>query len=117
MPGSHFALTRRVFGITIVMTIVGAACADFGVTEATSTARGVVVDVDGASLQRLASFTVRTDDGQVLTFVPAANFNANEPHAMSPGHMREHMALAVPVIVTYRRDGDGHLVALTAIDG
>jgi hypothetical protein len=34
---------------------------------------------------------------------------------MTPGHMRQHMALADPVEVTYR-DDNGTLVALTAVD-
>ncbi|HYY88062.1 MAG TPA: hypothetical protein VFA49_04645 [Chloroflexota bacterium] len=82
---------------------------------ATHTVRGVLVDVQSRSLQQLDSFTVRTDDGQELTFSPAPNFNANESHAMNPGHMRQHMALADPVTVTYREE-DQRLVALSATD-
>jgi hypothetical protein len=77
--------------------------------------RGVLVDVRSPSLQQLDSFTVRTDDGQELTFVPAANFNAQVSHAMTPGHMRQHMALADPITVTYRQES-GRLIALTATD-
>ena len=110
-------MRRTLFSMTVAVTVLASACATSGVAEPPSTAHGVVVDVDGASLQRMASFTVRTDDGQVLTFVPAPDFNANESHTMSPGHVREHMALAMPVIVTYRRARDGSLVALTASDG
>ena len=79
------------------------------------TARGILVDVQGASLQRVESFTLRTDDGRELTFRPAPDFNAGVSHSMTPGHMRQHMALAEPVTVTYREEG-GSLVALSATD-
>ena len=79
------------------------------------TVRGVLVDVRGASLQRADSFTVRTDDGSEYTFVPAADFNKNVTHAMTPGHMRQHMALAEPITVTYREQ-NGNLIALSATD-
>jgi hypothetical protein len=47
--------------------------------------------------------------------VAAPDFNAGATHVMSPGHMRQHMALGDPVIVTYRVD-NGSLVALSATD-
>ena len=75
----------------------------------------MLVDVQSPSIQRLESFTLRTVDGRELVFSAAPNFNAGVAHAMSPGHMREHMALADPVTVTYREEG-GRLVALSATD-
>jgi len=78
--------------------------------------RGVLVDVQSRSLQQLDSFTLRTDAGQELTFTPAPTFNQGVSHAMTPGHLRQHMALADPVTVTYRDDGSGQLVALSATD-
>lgn len=80
------------------------------------TVRGIVVDVDGVSLQRLAGFTLRTADGQELVFKAAPGFNAGVAHAMTPGHLRQHMALAEPVEVIYQRASDGTLLALSATD-
>lgn len=77
--------------------------------------RGVLLDVESPSLQKIDSFTLRTDDGQELHFVAATNFNEGASHLMTPGHMRQHMALADPVEVTYR-DDNGTLVALSAVD-
>jgi hypothetical protein len=77
--------------------------------------RGVLLEVQSQSIQRVDSFTLRTDAGQELMFVAATDFNAGTTHVMSPGHMRQHMALADPVIVTYR-DESGKLVALSATD-
>ena len=91
------------------------ACSPPRAAAQTETVRGVLIDVEARGLQQLDSFTVRTDDGQELTFVPAPNFNQGESHAMTPGHMRQHMALADPVTVTYRDEG-GRLVALSATD-
>ena len=50
-----------------------------------------------------------------LSFTTAPDFNKDATHAMSPGHMRQHMALADPVLVTYRQD-NGTLLALSATD-
>ena len=81
----------------------------------TRTVRGVLVDVQAASLQQLSEFTLRTDDGQELSFVPAPDFNVGVQHQMTPGHMRQHMALGDPVSVTYRDENGAHL-ALSATD-
>ena len=81
----------------------------------TQTARGVLLDVVSPSIQQVDRFTLRTDDGQLLNFVAAPDFNANAQHAMTPGHMRQHMALADPVVVTYRQE-NGKLIALSATD-
>jgi hypothetical protein len=82
----------------------------------TRTARGILVDVQGASLQRAESFTLRTDDGRDMVFKPAQEFNVGVSHAMTPGHMRQHMALAEPVTITYREELDGSMIALSATD-
>ncbi len=81
----------------------------------TQTVHGVLLDVEAPSIDKVNSFTLRTDDGQELHFVTAQNFNQGVAHLMTPGHMRQHMALADPVEVTYR-DDNGTLVALTAVD-
>jgi len=75
----------------------------------------VLLDVEAPSIQQVTSFTLRTDDGQELHFTAAPNFNQGVAHLMTPGHMRQHMALGDPVEVTYRQD-NGQLVALSAID-
>jgi hypothetical protein len=77
--------------------------------------RGVLLDVVSPSIQRVDRFNLRTDDGRELTFVAAPEFNAGAAHAMTPGHMRQHMALADPVLVTYREE-NGALIALSATD-
>ena len=84
-------------------------------TGQTLTARGVLLDVVSPGIQQVDRFTLRTDDGQLMSFVAAPDFNAGATHAMTPGHMRQHMALGDPVLVTYRED-NGTLDALSATD-
>ena len=87
----------------------------------TLSVRGVLLDVVSPDIQHVDRFTLRTDAGELLSFVAAPDFNAGAApqggglHAMTPGHMRQHMALADPVLVTYR-DDNGTLVALSATD-
>lgn len=67
------------------------------------------------SIQQVDSFSLRTDDGRELNFLAGPDFNKGAAHPMTPGHMRQHMALADPVLVTYREDA-GKLIALSATD-
>ncbi len=75
----------------------------------------MLLDVESPSIQKVDSFTLRTDDGQEMHFVTAPNFNEGVSHLMTPGHMRQHMALADPVEVKFR-DDNGTLVAVSATD-
>jgi hypothetical protein len=99
----------------VALVAFASACSSQTAATNTQTVRGVLIDVQARGLQQLDSFTIRTADGQELTFVPGQNFNQGEAHAMTPGHMRQHMALADPVTVTYRQEND-RLVALSATD-
>ncbi len=79
------------------------------------TVRGVLLEVQSPSIQQVDRFRLRSDTGQEMLFVAAPDFNAGAVHIMTPGHMRQHMALADPVVVTYR-DENGTLIALSATD-
>lgn len=98
-----------------MLFVMLAACSAPSSAPPAQTARGVLLEVEAPSLQKVDSFTLRTDDGQELHFTAAPDFNQGVSHLMTPGHMRQHMALADPVEVTYRND-NGRLVALSAID-
>jgi hypothetical protein len=99
----------------LVLLALVSACSTPTAATSSMTARGVLLDVESPSIQKVDSFTLRTDAGQELHFVTAPNFNQGVSHLMTPGHMRQHMALADPVEVTYN-DENGTLVALTATD-
>jgi hypothetical protein len=69
-----------------------------------TTATGVVTSIDQPSLTDLRSFTLRTTDGQTLTFsVGTLETGGN---AFAPGHLTVHLVTAQPVLVTYHRAGD-----------
>jgi hypothetical protein len=91
------------------------ACSPPPTAAQTYVVRGVLLDIEAPSIDKVDSFTLRTDGGDEMHFVAAPNFNQGIAHLMTPGHMRQHMALADPVLVTYRND-NGNLVALTAVD-
>jgi hypothetical protein len=96
-----------------MLLVVG--CTTSTPTAQTQTVRGVLLDVVSTGLQRADTFTLRADDGRELTFTVGPDFNKDATHAMTPGHMRQHMALADPVLVTYREQ-NGQLIALSATD-
>ena len=76
------------------------------------TETGVVIAVDAASLTNVKGFTIRTPDGRTVVFRIGQLENGTQ---FPPGHLSEHMATAVPVIVTYR-DENGARVAVRLDD-
>ena len=59
---------------------------------------GIVTAVEGSGPADVDSVTVRTNDGQVLTFdVMRLDLNNGLP----PAHLREHLATGVPIVVEY----------------
>ena len=101
--------------VLAALVLGSAACAPPSSAGPRQTVDGVLLDVVSPSLQQVTSFTLRADDGRELAFVTAPEFNQGVAHVMTPGHMRQHMALAEPIRVTYRDDA-GKLVALSAVD-
>jgi hypothetical protein len=71
-------------------------------------ARGLVVNVQARSITETEAITLRADDGRELTL------RVDRGVDMTPGHLREHMTLALPVLVTYEQTPDGWLA--TRID-
>ena len=67
---------------------------------------GLVQTIDSAGLSNVKGFTLRTADGDVLTFVIGHLENETQ---FPPGHLGEHQALAAPVRVFFRSE-NGQLV-------
>ena len=64
-----------------------------------ATVDGVVTRVEGTSPTDVTTFTVRTVDGRLIDFsVARLDLTAG---AFPAGHLREHLATAQPVRVTY----------------
>lgn len=118
MPGeprvsTSFARRRRPALVVILLTVGLAATVAWSATR-TETACGVVTAIDGQAVTTVAGFTLRTADGRTIAF--AVDPGRVEAGSFPPGHLREHLALASPVCVTYR-PGEQPAVALRLDDG
>jgi hypothetical protein len=72
------------------------------------TVEGLVVEVVSDSLVDIEEFTLRTDQGERLRFSLG---DVDFGHGGFPTtHLREHQALAQPVRVTYRLEGEINVV-------
>ncbi len=86
-----------------------AGCGDGG-----SRVTGIVLEVDG-DLESVKSFTIRTEDGRMLEFVPAPDFTFHNGPA---SHLSEHVRSGAPVEVLYEDpSGSGPLLAVFVDDG
>jgi hypothetical protein len=109
-------VSRRsiVVGAGLVIALVAAAA--FLITTAAQPPRqtetGVVIAVDSTSLTNVKGFTIRTPDGRTVAFKLGQLENASQ---FAPGHLNEHIATAIPVLVTYQ-DKDGERVVVRLED-
>ena len=71
------------------------------------TETGVVIAVDAAGLTDVRGFTIRTSDGRTVAFRLGQLENGAE---FPPGHLGEHIATAVPVLVTYHDESGERVV-------
>jgi hypothetical protein len=76
------------------------------------TATGLVVAVDSSGLTDVRGFTIRTGDGRTEVFRIGVLENGAQ---FPPGHLLEHAATGVKVLVTYREE-NGELVAIRLDD-
>jgi hypothetical protein len=105
---------RLVVGAGLVVAILAVAAiavATLG-QPPRETETGVVIAVDAASLTDVRGFTIRTPDGRQVSFRIDQLENRSE---FPPGHLGEHVATGVPVVVTYR-DEAGDRVAVRIED-
>lgn len=80
--------------------------------QARSTETGLVVAVDSSGLTDVRGFSIRTADGRTVAFRIGVLENGAQ---FPPGHLLEHVATGVKVVVTYRRE-NGELVAVRLDD-
>jgi hypothetical protein len=71
--------------------------------------RGLVTNVQSRDIGHAQSLTVEAAGGRVWQFDAAPSVD------MTPGHLRDHMALGQPVTVYYHREGS-NLVATQVTD-
>ena len=94
-------------GIIIALVAIVAILANTLGQPARQTETGVVIAVDAASLTDVRGFTIRTADGQTVVFRLGELENGTE---FPPGHLGEHIATAVPGLVTYREENGERVV-------
>ncbi len=72
------------------------------VVDATSPIDGILTDIDSEGLTQVTAFTIRTQDGQSITFKIGTLENGAQ---FPPGHLAEHLATSSPVRVYFRAEG------------
>ena len=110
-------MTVRRSGVVFIGLAIAALALGFVVVSAfgqspRQTETGLVVAVDASSLTNVRSFTIRTDDGRTVVFRIGALENGAQ---FAPGHLLEHRATGVKIVVTYREQ-NGELVAIRLED-
>jgi len=109
---------RRRSGLVAILLVAGLVASAAGLVAwsatRTETACGVVSAIEGQTVTTVAGFTLRTGDGRAIAFT--VDPGRLEAGSFPSGHLREHLALASPVCVTYR-PGEQPAVALRLDDG
>ena len=95
---------RSVAGLILALVLAGC-----NPVPTTGTVRGLLTDVQAASLTMLREVELRAEDGRTLRFTIEGDTG------LTPGHAREHMVNAEPVTITYRSER-GQMVALRIDD-
>jgi hypothetical protein len=90
----------------LVLVLLTAAC---GGTLQSET--GLVISVQSTGPAAVDGFTLRTADGRLIDF--STRDTVFDRNGFPPEHLREHLALAQPVRVTYQStDGRNEVVKL-----
>ena len=97
------------FGLALSMAVTLGAC-----TSSDATVDGIVVDIDSEGLGRMRSFTLRTSEGELLTFDVSGPVDLSGD-AFPPDHLQQHMALGEGIAVAYEMR-DGQRVATRLVD-
>lgn len=74
----------------------------------------MVISADGPDASRVDSFSMRTAEGEILTFTVGTLDVANG--GLPAPHLREHLVSGEPILVTFASDEDGYLTALRYVD-
>ena len=99
-------------GLAVALLAVAAIIVSTVAQPPRQTETGVVIAVDSTSLTNVKGFTIRTRDGRTMKFTLGPLENASQ---FAPGHLNEHVATAVPVLVTYH-DENGQRVVIRLED-
>lgn len=93
-------------GLAVALVAIAAVIVASLSQPATRTETGVVVAVDALSLTDVRGLTIRTADGRTVQFRIGKLENGAE---FPPGHLAEHKATGVPIVVTYRVENGANI--------
>ncbi len=97
----------------VIVLLLGAVVGGCQGSERDSmTATGVVTRIGSSGLDRVNGFTLRTDTGEELEFA----IGPLQPGSFPPGHLTEHAATSLPIVVYYHVAADGTRVATFLVD-
>jgi len=99
-------------GIAIAVVALGFVVVSAFGQAPRQTDTGLVIAVDSSGLTVVRGFTIRTDDGRTVVFRIGSLENGAQ---FPPGHLLEHRATGVKIVVTYREE-NGELVAIRMED-
>ena len=105
------ALAVMVVAVAVAAAVFGGAARDPEAPQGEE-AVGIVSSIESEGLTNVRGFTLLTPDGRELEFAIGTLQNGTE---FPPGHLAEHQALASPIRVWYRTEGD-NLVAFRLED-
>lgn len=106
------AATPPTGGLTPAPVVSSVPGASASATIPNSPVAGVITSVDAVALDQVHGFTLTSAGGQDLTFVIGKLENGDE---FPPGHLKEHMASATPILVYFRQE-NGALVVYRVED-
>ncbi len=102
---------RLVLGAVVVVAALGVVGLAFGALQAgspsTSTSTGIVVAIDSTSPVAVTGFTLRSNDGALEQY--AVGRLETGDNAFPAAHLREHLASLLPIVVTYRLEGQARV--------
>ena len=100
-------ISALLLGAALAWTPFIAACSN----QEILTVRGIVLEVQGASVVKTESLTIKTEDGRIVTFKVGPEVGPE----WSPGHLRQHAIAGEPVTVRYQKTRDA-LLAIKITD-
>lgn len=107
MSGRHRAHRRLALLMMLVLALAVTGCEDGG--QVTS---GIVIDVRSSGPATVTGFTLRTDDGRLMSF--RVDETSTGDGAFPSVHLRDHLASSQRVAVRYVATDDGLLAVRLA---
>ena len=90
----------------LILALAAALLLSLSCGDRLSEVEGLVTGVEARSTVEVERFTVEDEEGRVFTFATEGFIG------FTTSHFREHMMLADPVKVRYKKDGDTLIAAL-----